>query len=80
MLTVGVLTCPFLLLGDPLVSLGLTLAAALAIIWAFSYYISVARELPFWRRFAEMAGLSLSVAAVSFGIGYLLRGLGGVDV
>ena len=49
-------------------------------ILAFSYYLSVARDLPFWRRFLEMAGLSLGVAALSFGIGYLLRQFIGVDV
>jgi vacuolar iron transporter family protein len=40
----------------------------------------VARDLPFWRRFAEMAGISLGVAAISFGIGYLVRAVFGVDV
>lgn len=58
----------------------LMLAGALLIILAFSFYISVARGLPFTRRFAEMAGLSLGVAAVGFGIGYLLRLFMGVDV
>jgi VIT1/CCC1 family predicted Fe2+/Mn2+ transporter len=55
-------------------------AGALIIILAFSCYVSVAKDLPFWRRFGEMAGLSLGVAAVSFGVGYLLRAMVGVDV
>lgn len=79
-LTVAVLIAPFLLLADPLAALGLTVAAALLIILAFAYYVSVARDLPFWRRFGEMALLSLGVAAVSFGIGYVVRVLFGVDV
>ncbi|MBT7074810.1 MAG: rubrerythrin family protein, partial [Anaerolineae bacterium] len=36
-------------------------------------YISVAQDESFKDRFLEMAGLSLSVAAFSFGIGYLIR-------
>lgn len=78
--TVMVLIAPYLLLSSPLLSLALTVAGALTIILSFSYYVSVARDLPFWRRFGEMAGLSLGVAAVSFGVGYLLRAVVGVDV
>jgi VIT1/CCC1 family predicted Fe2+/Mn2+ transporter len=78
--TVGVLIAPYLLLGNPLLSLALTVAGALTVILAFSYYVSVARDVPFWRRFLEMAGLSLGVAVVSFGIGYLLRRFTGIDV
>ncbi len=54
-----------------------TLSIVVAIIAVFNYYISVAQDAPFGRRFSEMAGLSLSVAALSFGVGYLLRGMGG---
>ncbi len=79
-ITVMVLIAPYLLLANPFLSLALTVTGALAIILAFSYYVSVAKDLPFWHRFGEMAGLSLGVAAVSFGIGYLLRAVVGVDV
>lgn len=72
-LTVLILVLPFILLPWPLLSLGIALASALLIILAFSYYVSVAREQPFAGRFLEMAGLSLGVAAVSFGIGYVVR-------
>jgi VIT1/CCC1 family predicted Fe2+/Mn2+ transporter len=77
--TVAVLVGPFFLLNNPLVALGLTVTGALLVILAFTYYVSVARDLPFWRRFLEMAGLSLGVAAVSFGIGYLLQRFVGVE-
>ncbi|MGC9455623.1 MAG: VIT1/CCC1 transporter family protein [Phycisphaerae bacterium] len=79
-LTVAVLVAPFLLLSQPVVALAVAVASVLIIISAFTYYVSVAQELPFARRFAEMAGLSLGVAAVSFGIGYLVRLGLGVDV
>jgi len=77
--TVFLLICPFILLQTPLLSLALTIGAALAVIFAFSYYVSVARGLSLRARFLEMAGLSLGVALVSFGIGYLLRRFTGVE-
>lgn len=79
-ITVAILITPYVLFGNPLLALGFTVTGALAVILAFSYYISVAKDLPFRQRFGEMAGLSLGVAAVSFGIGYLLRAVVGVDV
>jgi hypothetical protein len=42
--------------------------------------VSVAKEALFKRRFLEMSGLSLGVAAVSFVVGYILRSSLGVDV
>ncbi len=79
-LTVLILILPYLLLSNYYVSLGCTLAAALAIIALFNYYISVARSEPFKGRFFEMAGLSLSVAGFSFLVGLLLRTLFGIEV
>jgi VIT1/CCC1 family predicted Fe2+/Mn2+ transporter len=78
--TVVLLILPYLLLSDFRVCLALTLATAVAIIAVFNYYISVARSQPFRRRFLEMAGLSLGVAALSFGVGYLMRTFMGVEV
>jgi len=79
-LTVLILILPYLLLSNYFVSLGCTLAAALAIIALFNYYISVAKSEPFKGRFFEMAGLSLSVAGFSFLVGLLLRTLFGIEV
>lgn len=78
--TVLALVLPYLLLKNPYLCLVTTLGIAVLIIASFNYYISVARDLPFRRRFLEMAGLSLAVAAVSFGIGILMRMVFGVDV
>ena len=50
------------------------------IIAAFNYYISVAKDEPFRKRFLEMTGLSFGVAALSFVIGYLIRTLLGIEV
>lgn len=78
--TVFALILPYLVLTNYYLSLGCTLAAALLIIGLFNYYIAVARDEPFKRRFAEMAGLSLGVAALSFVVGFLVRAVLGVDV
>jgi VIT1/CCC1 family predicted Fe2+/Mn2+ transporter len=79
-LTVMVLIFPYLILSNYFVSLACTLAAAIGIIAGFNYYISVARSEPFKSRFLEMAGLSLSIAAFSFLVGFVMRTLFGVDV
>jgi len=78
--TVVLLILPYLVFANYYVCLALTLGAAVLIIAAFNYYISVARDEPFQRRFIEMAALSFAVAAFSFGIGYVLRSVLGVEI
>ncbi len=80
LITVLLLILPYLVLNDYYLCLGCTLAGAVLIIALFNYYISVAKDESFRKRFIEMAGLSLSVAAFSFFIGYLLRTFLGVDI
>lgn len=50
------------------------------IILVFTYYISVAKDLPFRKRFLEMSSISLSVAALSFVIGILVKKFLGIDI
>jgi len=78
--TVFVLILPYLLLENFYLCLALTLTAAVAIVAVFNYYVSIAQDVSFKERFTEMAGLSLGVAALSFGVGYIVRALLGVDV
>ena len=78
--TVLILILPYLILENFYVCLGCTLTAAVLIIAFFNYYISVAQDVPFKRRFLEMAGLSLGVTALSFLVGLLIRTFLGVDV
>ncbi len=78
--TVLALILPYLILKNYVLCLASALVVAVLIIAFFNYYISVARDLPFRQRFLEMAGLSLAVAAVSFGIGVLLRVVFGVEI
>ena len=71
--TVALLIAPFLIVPHKFIALGITLSLAVLIIFCFNYYLAIARELDFKRRFAEMALISLGVAALSFGIGWVLK-------
>jgi VIT1/CCC1 family predicted Fe2+/Mn2+ transporter len=77
--TVTALIMPFLLLSNVYISLSITLGLAVLIIAGFNYYYSVVKDEKFSRRFIEMALLSLSVAALSFGVGFVLRKFFGID-
>lgn len=79
-LTVFCLILPYFIFSTPYGSLAATLGVAVLIIFLFNYYVSVARDMDFWRRFFEMAFISLGVAALSFLVGRLLGSLLGVEV
>lgn len=79
-LTVAVLVLPYLLISNPFISLIVTLAAAVLIILVFNFYVSVAKDTAFRRRFLEMALISLGVSAISFFIGLLVKNVFGIDV
>ena len=82
LITVALMVLPYLLLPNDLciAAFGIMLAVVVLIILSFNYYISVAKDLPFWPRFSEMAAISLGVAAISFGIGLLAKALLGIEV
>jgi len=71
--TVVLLILPYMLIANYFICLALTLGIAMLIIFFFNFYISVAKDFSFRRRFLEMAGLSLGVAALTFAIGFLIR-------
>jgi VIT1/CCC1 family predicted Fe2+/Mn2+ transporter len=71
--TVALLVFPYFLPLHSLACLGITIGIAVLVIFLFNFYISVAKDLNFKRRFAEMTAISLGVALVSFGIGYLVK-------
>jgi len=79
-LTVALLILPYLLLENYLLCLLITLVVAVMIIAGFNFYISVAKDENFLHRFTEMTVVSLGVAMLSFGIGFLVRQFLGVDV
>lgn len=75
--TTILLIVPFAFFENYLHALGTTLAVVVAIIAGFNFYIAVAKNESFKKRFWEMTLISLGVAALSFGIGVAVRlGLG----
>lgn len=79
-LTVTILILPYLILDNYYLCLAFALISAVLIIAIFNYYISVAKDAPFRRRFLEMASLSLGVATLSFILGYFIRNALGVEI
>jgi VIT1/CCC1 family predicted Fe2+/Mn2+ transporter len=78
--TVLFLIFPYLLFKGIFVCLGFVIFNALLVILIFTFYISVAKELNFRKRFFEMATLSLSIAVINFFIGLIIRNVFGIDV
>ena len=79
-LTVILLILPFFLISNYIISLAVTLLIAILIIAFFNYYISVANDQPFFARFGEMTLISLGVAVISFGIGFLVNRFFGLEI
>ncbi len=71
--TVLFLILPYFVFSDIYVSLISMLINAIIIIFIFTFYISVAKDLNFKHRFFEMAGISLGVALITFLIGFIVR-------
>lgn len=82
LMTVILLILPYLLLPIHMytVALVIMLVLVVVIIAIFNYYIAVAKDLSFKKRFIEMASISLSVAGISFIIGVLVKKFLGVDL
>jgi VIT1/CCC1 family predicted Fe2+/Mn2+ transporter len=76
------LILPFLLAPAEgyLLAMGTTLLTAILIIAGFNCYLSVAKERPFRKSFLTMVGISLSVAAVSFLVGMIVKNVLGIDL
>ena len=71
--TVVALVAPYFLFSNYIYSLIATVLIAITIIFIFNFYISVANDYNFKKRFLEMAIISIGVASLSFVIGYLVK-------
>jgi hypothetical protein len=56
------------------------LTLSILIILSYNFYITTAKGLTLWRRFGEMAIISLSVAGISFLVGVIIRTVFNVEV
>ena len=82
LLTVVLLVLPYILLNTNqyMLALAIMMLTVIAIIAAFTYYISVAQDAPFKSRFLEMALISVGVAVLSFIVGILAKQFLGVEI
>ncbi|WP_297205590.1 VIT1/CCC1 transporter family protein [uncultured Brachyspira sp.] len=82
LITVSLLILPYLVYPNNhyLYALITMLCVVVFIIFFFTYYVSVAKSLPFKKRFFEMAGISLTVAGISFLVGLLVKHFLGIDI
>lgn len=78
--TVAFMVVPYLVLTSYVAALATMMVTVVVIIMLFTYYTSVAKDLPFGKRFLEMAAISISVAAISFCIGILVKRFLGIDL
>jgi VIT1/CCC1 family predicted Fe2+/Mn2+ transporter len=78
--TVTLLILPYLFFKNIYICLSLVGMVVLSVIFVFTFYISVAKELDFKKRFLEMIGISLGVAAINFVIGIIIRNVFGINV
>ncbi len=76
--TVLLLILPYYLLSNVFAALSLTIITAIFIIFLFTFYISIAQDRPFRKRFLEMVSISIGVSAITFAIGLIIRHFFGI--
>lgn len=74
------LVAPYLIFTSPFIALVVAVLDSVLVVLVYSYYISVANDQPFRKRFLEMVVLSTVVGLISFGLGYLVREMFGIDI
>ena len=79
-IAVVLLIAPFLILSSVFIALLASLVNSILIVFMFTYYLSIANDQPFRKRFLEMVILSTVVALISFGLGYVVRIFFGIQV
>ncbi|MFA5513437.1 MAG: VIT1/CCC1 transporter family protein [Sphaerochaetaceae bacterium] len=82
LLTVAFLVTPYLIFPNThfMWALLTMLITVVLIIFAFTYYISVAKDVPFFKRFGEMTLISLGVSSFSFVIGIVVKKFLGIEI
>lgn len=80
LITVLVLIFPYLIFKNYYTCLGVTIVNAVVIIFMFTFYVSVVKDISFRKRFLEMAFISLGIAALTFVIGFFVRMFLHIDI
>ncbi|MGQ7869660.1 VIT1/CCC1 transporter family protein [Sunxiuqinia sp. sy24] len=74
------LVAPYLIFTSPFMALIVAVIDSIFVVFLYSYYISIANDQPFRKRFGEMVILSTVVGLISFGLGYLARIAFGIEL
>ncbi len=82
MLTVVLLILPYLLLPKDACLAAVLILASIVIflIAVFMFYVAVSKSESFWKKFGEMAIISISVAVLSFALGLGVKQWLGIDI
>lgn len=82
LVAVALLILPYLLFAPRyyLPALGVMLGIVILILVVFNYYIAVAKDMSFGKRFGQMACISLGVAALSFLAGLFMKNVMNVNL
>ena len=70
---IAFLVLPYLIFGNIYLALGLMIFDAVIVIFILTFYLSVARDISTTKMFLETTAISLGIAALAFGIGFLAR-------
>ncbi|MFP4081390.1 MAG: VIT1/CCC1 transporter family protein [Candidatus Aminicenantes bacterium] len=73
MIAFVLLIFPYFIFDNVFFSLGFMIFNAIVLLFVFSFYISVVKEIPLRKRFSEMVLVSMGVAVLAFLIGFLAR-------
>jgi VIT1/CCC1 family predicted Fe2+/Mn2+ transporter len=72
-ITLLFLIFPYAIFRNYYFCLGFTLFNAIIVILIFTFYVSIAKDISFWKRFSEMAIISFGIATLTFFIGFFVR-------
>lgn len=78
--TTTILVLPFFIITSMKVAIAWMFVSAFCAILLYNFYVSIAKELPFWQRVKEMSFITFGVALISFGIGYFVKLFFGIDI
>ncbi|MGL4402697.1 MAG: VIT1/CCC1 transporter family protein [Fusobacteriaceae bacterium] len=72
-IAVTLLVSPYFFEINRFFSLGLTVSVDIFLVFIFNYYIAITTEGKLWEKFSRMTIIVLSVAFISFAVGYLAQ-------
>ncbi|MGL4254093.1 MAG: VIT1/CCC1 transporter family protein [Fusobacteriaceae bacterium] len=79
-IAVSLLVFPYFLEINRFFSLGLMVSVDVFLVFIFNYYVAITTEVNLWKKFSRMTLIVLSVAFISFIIGYLAQIFLGVKI